>query len=116
MYDKDHETAVRVAPAYAQASGISRISIAHGVDEVLSSCELISFATTSSIPYSDDLSLCKPGSTILHVSLRDLGINAILSGDNIVDDVDHVCRAGTSLHLTEQQLGHRDFIRCELAD
>ncbi|HEX7312760.1 MAG TPA: 2,3-diaminopropionate biosynthesis protein SbnB [Pyrinomonadaceae bacterium] len=92
------------------------VRVASSVEEVLSVASLVSIATTAVTPHLADLSACAPGTTVLHVSLRDLTPEVILSCDNVVDDVDHVCRAQTSVHLAEQLVNSRDFIRCTLAD
>jgi 2,3-diaminopropionate biosynthesis protein SbnB len=95
--------------------GVS-IRVCSAAEEVLKRSSVISFATTSIKPDISDLSICRPNAVILHISLRDLTPDAILQADNIVDDVDHVMRAQTSVHLTEQVVGHRAFVRGTLAD
>ncbi|MGW4377183.1 2,3-diaminopropionate biosynthesis protein SbnB [Streptomyces albidoflavus] len=77
--------------------------------EALGAHRLVSFATTAGSPHTD-LSACAPGTTVLHVSLRDLTVAAILGAQNVVDDADHVCRERTSLHLAEEATGGREFI------
>jgi len=84
--------------------------------ELLHDSELVSFATTATVPYVDDLSMCAGGAVILHISLRDLTPDAILQGENITDDVDHVCRAQTSIQLTVSHTGNRSFLRGAIGD
>lgn len=109
VFDLDPERAA----AFARDIGGE---VAASLEDVLRSCPLVSFATTAIRPHVEDLSLCPPGAVILHVSLRDLAAQAILGCDNVVDDVDHVARAQTSIHLAEQLTGSRDFVRCTLAE
>jgi ornithine cyclodeaminase len=116
VYDLD----VRNAEAYRERCRKSlesiEVVVVRDLSTVISNCSLISFATTAAKPHITELSGLAPGSTILHISLRDLSPEIILSANNIVDDIDHVCRAETSIHLAEQAAGHRDFIRGTLAD
>ncbi|WP_437601974.1 2,3-diaminopropionate biosynthesis protein SbnB [Sorangium sp. So ce590] len=100
-------------PAETEALAVRAVG---AVREVLAGSSLVSFATTAAAPHVADLSPCAPGTTILHVSLRDLAPEILRDADNVVDDIDHVCRASTSLHLCEALVGHRGFIRCTLGD
>ena len=86
------------------------------MDDVLRECPMVAFGTTAIKPYVDDLEVCPAGATILHVSLRDLKADAILSNHNIVDDLDHVNREATSIHLASEQAGHTDFVHSSLGD
>jgi len=89
---------------------------AASLDDVLSECEMVSFGTTAIAPYVKSLDSSPDGATILHVSLRDLEAGAILENHNIVDDLDHVNRAATSIHLASQQAGNADFVHGSLGD
>lgn len=114
--DLDEARAKRFRNKCIEVLGDVDVEIARDSITLLSNCPLISFATTAIRPHVDDLSLCRPGTTILHISLRDLTPEVILSCDNVVDDIDHVCRAETSVHLAEQLTHNREFIRCALPD
>jgi ornithine cyclodeaminase len=75
---------------------------------------LVCLATTAVKPHISDASIFRKGSTILHTSLRDFTGEVILNSINIVDDVDHVSRAETSIHLAQKMNGHHDFIRADM--
>jgi 2,3-diaminopropionate biosynthesis protein SbnB len=116
VYDLDLVRGEQFKRRCREVFGEVEVEIAEDPKAVLRSSTLISLATTAVIPHIDDLSGISPGSTILHISLRDFSPQVILACENVVDDIDHVCRAQTSVHLTEQLVGNRDFIRCTLSD
>ena len=99
----------------AQRSG-AEFKVGASLEEVLSKCPMVAFGTTAIAPYVEDLETCPAGATILHVSLRDLKAGVILSNHNIVDDLDHVNRAATSIHLASEQEGHTDFVHSSLGE
>ncbi|MCU1244590.1 MAG: 2,3-diaminopropionate biosynthesis protein SbnB [Acidobacteria bacterium] len=88
--------------------------VASTLDEVLESADAVSFATNTSVPHIHSLP-ARP-LVVLHISLRDLAPSVIAGAYNIVDDVEHVCSARTSVHLASEELGHTGFIRGTIAD
>lgn len=92
------------------------ISQAKDQRELFSSSEVVAIGTTAVHPFIDSLEDCREGTVVLHTSLRDLTEAVIEQADNVVDDIDQVCSNNTSLHLTEQKTGNRDFIRCSIGD
>jgi len=116
IYDLDIARAEQFRRKCQETFGVLEVEIAKELKAALRCSSIISFATTAATPHIEDLSEVSPGGTILHISLRDLAPQIIISCDNVVDDIDHVCRAQTSVHLAEQLTGNREFLRCEIAD
>ncbi len=110
VHDVDPERAADLA---RRLPSTVDVEIASSLDEALGREQLISFATNSGTPYTG-LAGCQPGAVVLHVSLRDLQADALLGARNVVDDVDHVDRERTSIHLATTKVGHRDFIEATI--
>ena len=91
-------------------------SIHDRLDHAVIDSSLILFTTTTLEPYVSDPVLFEHHPTVLHVSLRDICPNVILSSQNIVDDVDHCLKARTSVHLAELETGNRSFVAGTLVD
>jgi 2,3-diaminopropionate biosynthesis protein SbnB len=119
-----HFVAFDLDPARAEIFGEALLArrpdanftVAANIETLLGECPMVAFATTAIEPYVDNLDACQPGATLLHVSLRDLSASAILSSHNIVDDLDHVNRAATSIALASQRTGNTDFVHGSLGD
>ncbi|GEL16742.1 2,3-diaminopropionate biosynthesis protein SbnB [Pseudonocardia asaccharolytica] len=102
---------------YLQRSGIAHpITVHERAEELIRSSDLVVFATVAGQPHVSDPSWFDHGPLVLHVSLRDLAPEIVLASTNIVDDIEHCLRAGTSPHLAEQRTGNRDFVTGTLDD
>ena len=101
--------------ARLRARGSAADAVATAQDAI-GGADLVLFATTSAQPYLEDPALFTPAQTVLHVSLRDLGVPIILSAQNVVDDVEHCLKAQTSPHLAEQATGSRAFVAGTIGD
>jgi 2,3-diaminopropionate biosynthesis protein SbnB len=101
---------------YLERAGAGPVSSYDSAEQLIRSSDLVIFATTAGQPYVSDLSWFSHNPVVLHVSLRDLAPEILLGSANIVDDVEHCLKAGTSPHLAEQLTGNRDFLDGTLDD
>ena len=113
IFDTDAARVAEFAQRCAESVPKVGLVVADSADEVLSAHSVTAIATTAARPHLD-LAACRPGSSVLHISLRDLTAESILVSQNVVDDADHVCREQTSLHLAEQLSGGREFITASI--
>lgn len=109
LFDLNNEYS-EVMKNYAQEKGIKEVNISSTKEELISACELITVTTTADEPHIKSVDIFAHNPIVLHLSLRDLLPDIILASNNIVDDIDHCLKAATSLHLTEQKVGNREFV------
>jgi ornithine cyclodeaminase len=92
------------------------VTVVPDAAQLLRASDLIVFTTVASAPHIADAALFEHNPLVLHISLRDLAPEILLRSQNVVDDVEHVMKAGTSPHLTEQKTGDRRFVTGTLAE
>ncbi|WP_437727244.1 2,3-diaminopropionate biosynthesis protein SbnB [Sorangium sp. So ce861] len=92
------------------------IRVVEDLETVVRRSDLLVFTTSAATPHVHDAGWFSHNPVVLHLSLRDLSPRIVLSSSNVVDSVEHVLSAGTSLHLAEQESGRRDFVTGTIAE
>lgn len=116
LYDLSRKRAEQFGAKSLELKPDLRVGIGRSFSEVSARSEIVSVATTAVTPHIESLDSCRTETLFLHLSVRDFAPKLILKADNIVDDVDQVCSHATSIHLAEQAVGHRRFVRCTLGE
>jgi 2,3-diaminopropionate biosynthesis protein SbnB len=115
LYDTDPAAREGFA-GFLGRSGSARVHGHERPEDLIRASDLIVFATIAGEPHVHDPRLFAHHPLVLHLSLRDLAPAVVRAAFNVVDDVEHSLKAGTSLHLTEQADGNRDFVAGTLVD
>ncbi|MFF7899050.1 2,3-diaminopropionate biosynthesis protein SbnB [Streptomyces sp. NPDC088817] len=119
VYDLSADSAAGFC-GYLRQSGAEgeapEITVHESAEDLIRSSDLVVFATIAGEPHVTDPAWFTHHPVVLHVSLRDLAPQVLLSAANFVDDVEHCLKADTSPHLAEQLTGGRDFLNGTLDD
>ncbi|WP_333773303.1 2,3-diaminopropionate biosynthesis protein SbnB [Streptomyces sp. IBSBF 3136] len=116
VHDLSAEHAAGFAGYLERAGGGGRVTVHEKAEDLVRGSDLVVFATIAGTPHITDPGWFGHHPLVLHVSLRDLAPEVILTGANFVDDIEHCLKADTSPHLAEQLTGGRDFIDGTLYD
>ncbi|MFI5688075.1 2,3-diaminopropionate biosynthesis protein SbnB [Streptomyces sp. NPDC051636] len=116
VYDVSADSAAGFRGYLEQSGAPGRVTVHDSAEELIRSSDLVVFATVAGEPHVTDPGWFAHNPLVLHVSLRDLAPEILLSSANIVDDIEHCLKADTSPHLAEQLTGNRDFLDGTLDD
>ncbi|MBZ9640971.1 MULTISPECIES: 2,3-diaminopropionate biosynthesis protein SbnB [unclassified Streptomyces] len=116
VHDVSADSAAGFRTYLEQSGAVGRVTVHGSARELIRHSDLIVFATVADRPHIDEPSWFRHNPVVLHVSLRDLAPQVLLSATNVVDDIDHCLRAATSPHLTESLTGNRHFLLGTLDD
>ena len=116
VHDLSADSAAGFRGYLGQSDGAAEITMYDSAEDLIRASDLVVFATVAAAPHVTDPSWFAHHPLVLHVSLRDLAPEILLTATNIVDDIEHCQKAGTSTHLAEQVTGNRDFIDGTLSD
>jgi len=116
VHDLSADSAAGFRGYLEQSGGGGDITVYDTAEELIRSSDLVVLATVAAEPHVTDPSWFDHHPVVLHVSLRDLAPEILLTATNIVDDVEHCQKANTSTHLAEQNTGSRDFLDGTLND
>ncbi|MFI0718865.1 2,3-diaminopropionate biosynthesis protein SbnB [Streptomyces sp. NPDC021224] len=114
LYDLDEGYARGFASHLAEAAPGTTVRVHPTAESLVRDSDVVVFATTAAVPHVHDARWFAHAPLVLHLSLRDLAPELVLAGTNVVDDVDHVLKADTSVHLAEKLSGGRDFVHATL--
>ncbi|MEV0244054.1 2,3-diaminopropionate biosynthesis protein SbnB [Streptomyces sp. NPDC050674] len=116
VHDLSAEHAAGFAGHLERSGAGGRVTVHGSAEDLVRGSDLVVFATVAGTPHVTDPGWFGHHPLVLHVSLRDLAPEVILSGANFVDDVEHCLKADTSPHLAERLSGGREFIDGTLYD
>ncbi|PYU37660.1 MAG: 2,3-diaminopropionate biosynthesis protein SbnB, partial [Acidobacteria bacterium] len=116
LYDKSPVESEKFRNTACRPEHHRAVAVVPELTQLMRASDLILFTTVASTPYVTDASLFEHNPVVLHISLRDLSPEILLRSQNVVDDVEHVMKANTSPHLTEQKTGNRNFVTGTLAE
>src|SRR5216117_768009 len=116
LYDRSPLESEKFRDSVCRLEQHRTVTVVPDVAQLVRAFDLIVFTTVASTPHIADATLFEHNPLVLHISLRDLAPEILLRSQNVVDDVEHVMKANTSPHLTEQLSGNRNFVTGTLAE